>query len=95
MGNSVLHAIVIHELRNSNPTFHKEYCTLVDGISQQIRQVTKEHTKAIQHTCFIETFDRSKVARGGIDLGYRMPYPSSDSLKASLIYTGKSIEGGL
>ena len=59
MGNSVLHAIVIHELRNSNPTFHKEYCTLVDGISQQIRQVTKEHTKAIQHTCFIETFDRS------------------------------------
>ncbi len=31
----------------------------MSGISEQIRQVTKEHTKAIEHTCFIETFDRS------------------------------------
>lgn len=59
MGNSALHAIVIHELRNSNPEFHSQYCELVSGISEQIRQVTKEHAKAIEHTCFIETFDRS------------------------------------
>ena len=59
MGNSTLHAIVIHELRNSNPEFHSQYCELIDGISEQIRQVIKDHKKAVEHTWFIETFDRS------------------------------------
>ena len=59
MGNSALHAIVIHELRNSNPGFYNQYRELVDGISGQIRQITKAHASAIEHTCFIETFDRS------------------------------------
>ncbi len=59
MGNSALHAIVIHELRNSNPEFHNQYCELVSGITEEIRQVTKAHASAIEHTCFVETFDQS------------------------------------
>jgi hypothetical protein len=61
MGNSIPHAILIHELQNLNPTFRKEYCVLVDGIEQQIRQVTQERKseKAKKHTCPIEAFDRS------------------------------------
>ncbi len=59
MGNSALHATVIHELRNSNPEFHNQYCELVDGISEQIRQITKAYAGAVEHTCFVETFDRS------------------------------------
>lgn len=60
MGNSTLHAIAIQELRQSNPAFHREYCQLVEGISQQIRELAKQHKENLDYSCFIETFDRSK-----------------------------------
>lgn len=58
MGNSALHAIAIQELRQSNPAFHREYCQLVEGISQQIRELAKQHKENLDYSCFIETFDR-------------------------------------
>ncbi len=58
MGNSALHAIAIEGLRQSNPAFYQEYCLLIEGISQQIRELAKAHKEDLDYSCFIETFDR-------------------------------------
>lgn len=59
MANSALHAIAIEELRHSNPLFYEEYCKLVDGISNQIRQTAKEHMDIMDYTSFTESYDRA------------------------------------
>ena len=59
MANSTLHAIAIEELRHSNPQFHEEYCKLVEGISEQIRELASKHPNEFDYTSFTETFDRA------------------------------------
>lgn len=59
MGNSALHAVIIEELRHSNPLFYQEYCKLVEGISNQIRQTTKEHPDVFDYTSFTENYNRA------------------------------------
>ncbi|QWD91446.1 hypothetical protein [Polynucleobacter sp. MWH-Braz-FAM2G] len=59
MANSTLHAIAIEELRHSNPSFHAEYCQLVEGISNQIRELAKQHPDEFDFTSFTETYDRA------------------------------------
>ena len=59
MANSTLHAIAIEELRHSNPSFHDEYCKLVEGISNQIRELANQHPDEFDFTSFTETYDRA------------------------------------
>ena len=59
MGNSALHAIKIQELRHSNPNFYQEYCTLVDGISAQIRELAKNQADHLDYSSFTESYDRA------------------------------------
>ena len=59
MGNSTLHAIAIEELRYSNPSFHEEYCRLIEGISMQIRTLAKERDDHLDFTSFTEGYDRA------------------------------------
>jgi hypothetical protein len=57
MVNSVLHAIKIQELSNSNPDFYQEYCNLVDGISNQIRELAKNQADHLDYSSFTENYD--------------------------------------
>ena len=59
MANSALHAIAIEELRSSNPAFHQEYCLLVEGISNLIFRLAKQHGEYITYTTFTESYDRA------------------------------------
>lgn len=59
MANSALHAIAIEELRYSDPKFHEEYCKLVEGISNKIQEIAKNHPNELDYTCFTESFDRA------------------------------------
>ena len=59
MGNSTLHAIVIEELRHSNPSFYQEYCQLIEGISTQIRELAKKQADYLDYTSFTESYDRA------------------------------------
>lgn len=56
---SAFHAIIIERLRHSNPIFHNEYCALVDGISNLIRELAKNHTDILDYTSFTENYDRA------------------------------------
>lgn len=59
MANSTLHAISIEELRHSDPEFHAEYCKLVEGITNKIREIAQRHPNELDYTCFTETYDRA------------------------------------
>lgn len=59
MANSALHAIAIEELRKSNPAFHQEYCLLVEGISNLIFRLAKQHGENISYSSFTESYDRA------------------------------------
>ncbi|QWE22261.1 hypothetical protein FD975_08305 [Polynucleobacter sp. AP-Jannik-300A-C4] len=59
MVTSALHARIIEELRHSNPLFYQEYCKLVEGISNQIRQTTKEYPDNFDYTSFTESYNRA------------------------------------
>ena len=59
MANSALHAIAIEELRYSDPKFHSEYCMLVDGITNLIREIAKCHPHEFDYTSFTESYDRA------------------------------------
>ncbi len=59
MANSALHAIAIDELRLTNPTFHQEYCILVEGISNLIFRLAKKHGEYITYSTFTESYDRA------------------------------------
>lgn len=59
MANSALHAIAIQELRHSNPKFHEEYCKLVEGIANKIREIAENHPNELDYTSFTESFDRA------------------------------------
>ncbi|OYY21382.1 MULTISPECIES: hypothetical protein [unclassified Polynucleobacter] len=59
MANSALHAITIEELRHSDPNFHREYCKLVEGITNLIREIAKSHPNELDYTSFIESYDRA------------------------------------
>ena len=59
MANSALHAIAIEELRHSDPSFHNEYCQLVEGITNKIREIAQSHPKELDYTSFTESYDRA------------------------------------
>ncbi|QWD65479.1 hypothetical protein [Polynucleobacter sp. MWH-Aus1W21] len=59
MGNSTLHAIAIDELRHSNPEFYREYCLLIEGISNQIRELAKNQADHLDYSSFTESYDRA------------------------------------
>ena len=59
MATSALHAIAIEELRHSDPSFHAEYCKLVEGITNLIREIAKKHPNNLDYTSFTESFDRA------------------------------------
>lgn len=59
MANSALHAIAIEELRHSDPSFHREYCKLVEGISNLIRAIAQNHPLELDYTSFTESYDRA------------------------------------
>lgn len=59
MANSALHAIAIEEIRHSDPRFHWEYCKLVEGISNLIREIAQSHPNELDYTSFTESFDRA------------------------------------
>ena len=59
MANSALHAIAIEELRHSDPEFHGEYCKLVEGITNKIREIAQSHPNELDYTSFTESFDRA------------------------------------
>lgn len=59
MANSALHAIVIEELRFSDPSFHAEYCQLVEGITNIIREIAQSHPNELDYTSFTESYDRA------------------------------------
>ena len=59
MANSALHAIAIEGLRHSDPQFHREYCKLVEGISNLIREIAKSHPHELDYTSFTESYDRA------------------------------------
>ena len=61
MVNSALHAIAIEEFRKSDPNFHAQYCKLVEGISNQVRQIAKEHPDELDYTSFTESYDRASA----------------------------------
>lgn len=61
MANSALHAIAIEELRHSDPNFHTQYCKLVEGITQLIRQIAKDHPDELDYTSFTESYDRASA----------------------------------
>lgn len=59
MANSALHAIAIEELRHSDPEFHNEYCKLVEGITNRIREIAQSHPNEFDYTGFTESFDKA------------------------------------
>lgn len=59
MASSTLHAIAVAELRHTKPAFYKEYCTLVEGISNLIRDLADQHANDLGFTSFTETFDHA------------------------------------
>ena len=59
MANSTLHAIAIEELRHTDPKFHWEYCKLVDGITNLIRDIAQSHPNELDYTSFTESYDRA------------------------------------
>ncbi|SNC61846.1 hypothetical protein [Polynucleobacter victoriensis] len=59
MANSALHAIAIEEVRHSDPDFHNEYCKLVEGITNRIREIAQSHPNELDYTSFTESFDRA------------------------------------
>lgn len=59
MANSALHAIAIEELRHTDPKFHWEYCKLVDGITNLIREIAQSHPNELDYTSFTESYDRA------------------------------------
>ena len=59
MASSTLHAIAVAELRQTNPAFYKEYCDLVEGISNLIRDLADQHAHDLGFTSFTETFDHA------------------------------------
>lgn len=59
MANSAFHAIEIEELRHSDPRFHAEYCQLVEGITNLIREIAKSHPNEFEYTSFTESYDRA------------------------------------
>lgn len=59
MANSALHAIAIEELRFSDPSFHAEYCQLVEGITNIIREIAQSHPNELDYTSFTESYDRA------------------------------------
>lgn len=59
MANSALHAIAVDELRLTNPAFHREYCLLVEGISNLIYRLAKKHGEYITYSSFTESYDRA------------------------------------
>lgn len=59
MVSSSLHAIAVAELRYSNPAFYEEYCQVVEGISDLIRNLAEQHADNIGFTSFTETFDHA------------------------------------
>lgn len=59
MANSALHAIAVEELRHSDPKFHEEYCKLVEGITNKIREIAQNHPNELDYTSFTESFDRA------------------------------------
>ena len=61
MANSALHAITLEKIRVVNPTFHQEYCLLIEGISNLIRDLVKKHKSHRPFSSFTETYDRDKV----------------------------------
>ena len=61
MVNSALHAIAIEEFRKSDPNFHAQYWKLVEGISNQVRQIAKEHPDELDYTRFTESYDRASA----------------------------------
>ena len=61
MANSALHAIAIEELRHTDPKFHAEYCKLVEGITNLIRKIAKDHPGELDYTSFTESYDRAST----------------------------------
>jgi uncharacterized protein YpmB len=61
MANSALHAIAIEELRHSDPSFHDEYCKLIEGITQLIREIAKDRPDELDYTSFTESYDRASA----------------------------------
>jgi hypothetical protein len=59
MASSTLHAIAIAELRHTNPDFYREYCNLVEGITNLIRDISDQHANDLGFTSFTETFDHA------------------------------------
>lgn len=59
MASSTLQAIAVAELRHKNPAFYKEYCDLVEGISNLIRDLADRHAHDLRFTSFTETFDHA------------------------------------
>ena len=59
MASSTLHAIAVAELRHTNPVFYREYCNLVDGITNLIRDLADQHANDLGFTSFTETFDHA------------------------------------
>ena len=59
MANSALHAVTVLELRQSNPLFYQEYCKLIEGISNQIRGISKQCSDTLDYTSFTESYDRA------------------------------------
>lgn len=59
MVTSALHAIYIDGLRHSDPSFYKEYCLLIDGVSSQIRYLAKKYADTLDYTSFTEGFNKS------------------------------------
>ena len=59
MASSTLHAIAVAELRHTKPAFYREYCTLVEGISNLIRDLANQYVNDLGFTSFTETFDRA------------------------------------
>ena len=61
MANSALHAIAIEEYRHSDPSFHDQYCKLVEGITLLIRDIAKDHPDELDYTSFTESYDRASA----------------------------------
>ena len=59
MASSTLHAIAVAELRHTRSAFYKEYCALVEGISNLIRDLANQHVNDLGFTSFTETFDHA------------------------------------
>jgi hypothetical protein len=59
MASSTLHAIAVAELRHTNPVFYREYCILIEGITNLIRDLADQHANDLGFTSFTETFDHA------------------------------------